>query len=114
MFMQGSVVLHQTGKMHILIPMMLGVALAAETTQALPPQQCFSSAESQALVLEHGLVPASRAVSAARHVANGDLLAARLCETTAGHVYMLTLLGRDGRMQRVLVDAKSADVLAPR
>jgi uncharacterized membrane protein YkoI len=101
--------------MQILIPMMLSAVLAAETTQTLPPpQQCFSAAESQALVLEHGLVPASRAVSAARHVANGDLLAARLCETTAGHVYMLTLLGRDGRMQRVLVDAKSADVLAPR
>ena len=110
--MAGSPGPHQSVLLMIAAPLLIVIAIhASETTQSLAPSQCLAPAEAQSIVAEHDLLPVSRAARAARGRVPGDLLRARLCETVEGHVYMFTLLGRDGRVRHVVVDAKSAAVL---
>jgi len=75
---------------------------------------CVPPRETRELVEQHRLQSPVAAVAAAHRTAPGELLAARLCERGGGYVYMLHLLGRDGRVQRVLVDAMTAEVIGNR
>jgi uncharacterized membrane protein YkoI len=72
---------------------------------------CFPPEETRELVARHGLVPLNDVVRSTRGDTRADLISARLCETNAQLVYMIAMLGRDGRVMRLTVDARSGDVM---
>ncbi len=84
----------------------LAVILAvASSGFAQAQQQCLSDGEARLEVATHKLVSVQQAISKAREKAKGDLLSANLCRMGEGFVYRISILGRDGRIARLLVNA---------
>ena len=85
------------------------VALAAFA--AIPPAQakdvhCLSQDQRRSVSASGKVVPLAKAIRAAR-VRKTDVVAAQLCKSPKGLVYLLTLLARDGKVTRATVDAAS-------
>ncbi len=92
---------------------LLGLAVLALASAARPAAAatCFSAEETREHVQRHGLIALNDVVRSARGAAQTDLISARLCETAGNLVYMITMLGRDGRVLRLTVDARSGNVI---
>ncbi len=91
-----------------------GAALAALVAGIAPGRaeaQCFTPEETREHVQRHGLIPLNDVVRSARGAARADLISARLCETDGNLVYMIAMLGRDGKVMRLTVDARTGDVI---
>ncbi len=52
--------------------------------------------------------------SGRRGAGQSDLISARLCETSGNMVYMIAMLGRDGRLLRLTVDARTGELINTR
>lgn len=79
------------------------------------PQQghCLSRQEQRARIAAHAAIPLGKAVRAVK--GHGDLLRARLCLRRGKLLYLLTILGRHGKVLRVTIDAKTGRMVgAPR
>jgi uncharacterized membrane protein YkoI len=81
-------------------------AAAKEGESAKPAERCFSRQEQRTKTVAHKVVPLSKALRAAKG-RRSELLGARLCERGGKLVYLLTLLGRDGKVVRATVDASN-------
>ncbi len=83
---------------------------------ALPPAEaadhCFSRNEQKAKAAAHAVVPLSRAMHQVKQ--HGDLIHARLCERDGHLVYLLTMLGTDGKVAQASVDAANGALLGQR
>jgi hypothetical protein len=79
--------------------------LAAAEANATEGQKCLTREQRRAAIVSRQAVPLAVALRAA-HGRRGDLLNARLCDGPKGLVYLLTLLGRDGKVSRVTVEAE--------
>jgi uncharacterized membrane protein YkoI len=86
-------------------------AAALGILPAAADQACFSPEETRAHVARHGLIALNDVVRSARKDGGSELISARLCETNSMLVYMIAMLGRDGRVLRMTVDARSGDVI---
>jgi hypothetical protein len=89
-------------------------ARAAASPSEAPENECFNRQE-QRMAVHQGLAirlgVALRSISAR----NGDeLLRAELCRNKTGFVYVLTLLSRNGKVSRAIVDARSGAVIKDR
>jgi uncharacterized membrane protein YkoI len=69
------------------------------------PYACLNQKERHALVESGSVIRLSAAMRAARNVAPGTLVRARLCHSPGGLAYMLTVLAHDGKVTQVAVDA---------
>jgi uncharacterized membrane protein YkoI len=78
---------------------------------ATADQTCFSTEDAREHVINHGLVPLQDIVRSARGSERSELISARLCETNGNMVYMIATLGRDGRVIRMTVDARTGNVI---
>jgi uncharacterized membrane protein YkoI len=87
------------------------MVLMAGILPAAADSNCFSADETREHVVRHGLVPLNDVVRSARGTGRADLISARLCETNSMLVYMIAMLGRDGKVMRLTVDARSGDVI---
>jgi uncharacterized membrane protein YkoI len=85
--------------------------VGAGINSASAQQACFSAEETRAHVVKLGLVSLHDVVRSARGGNEADLLSARLCETNGNMVYMIAMLGRDGRVMRMTVDARTGSVI---
>lgn len=72
-------------------------------------RQCLSRAEQRAAIAEGQAIPLAAARGMVRH--RGDLVRARLCHDSGRLIYLLTVLTRDGKVQRVTVDATNGTVI---
>jgi uncharacterized membrane protein YkoI len=89
-----------------------GIVLAGVGMNAAQAQSaCFSADETRVHVAQLGLVSLHDVVRSARGGSQSDLISARLCETNGNMVYMITMLGRDGRVVRMTVDARTGNVI---
>lgn len=79
--------------------------LLAHPAAAGAQGQCLSDAEARTEVQSNKLVSIQHAISAAREKAKGELISAHLCRLPAGFVYRISILERDGRVSRLLVNA---------
>jgi uncharacterized membrane protein YkoI len=59
-------------------------------------------------------VPATVATRAVRDVSSGEILRIRLCRHDDHLIYLITTLGRDGRLAHVTVDGSSGKVARTR
>ena len=89
-------------------------ALAADPAERLE-HHCLNKAEQRVAVATHKVMPLAE-VMKNRHKQghHGELVRARLCREGDGLVYVLTLLGRSGRVLRVTVDAENDEPINSR
>ncbi|MEZ5785239.1 MAG: hypothetical protein R3D62_01840 [Xanthobacteraceae bacterium] len=86
---------------------------AKEGNAALAKNRCLSRQEQRARIAARAAIPLGKAVRAVK--GRGDLLRARLCERRGKLFYLLTLLGRGGKVLRVTIDARTGRLVgAPR
>lgn len=76
---------------------------------------CLSPEETRTAVAQGGVVAPPRAVSAARDAASGgEVVRAELCRQGGSYVYRISVLRRDGRVARIVIDGGSGRVLEGR
>jgi uncharacterized membrane protein YkoI len=101
----------------------LAVALAparAEDTGRAPhgadpaARACLNQKERRALVESGGVMHLAAALHAVRPHVPGTLVRARLCRRGEGYAYVLTVLGHDGKVTRVVVDAVKGTLVGER
>jgi uncharacterized membrane protein YkoI len=76
-----------------------------------PPLACLSKSEQQAAIASGQavkLAPVIRAVAGRRA---RDVVKADLCRSPKGLVYLLTVLARDGKVTRVMIDAVTGQAI---
>ena len=66
---------------------------------------CLTQKERRALVENGTVVHLAVAMHALKNRVSGALVRARLCRRAEGLVYVLTVLGHDGKVSRAVVDA---------
>jgi uncharacterized membrane protein YkoI len=81
-----------------------------EITPALA-DSCLSAEDTRAVVMQKNLVPLQDIVRTARSSSDAELISARLCETNGNMVYMIAMLGKNGRVMRMTVDARSGEII---
>jgi len=92
------------------------IGLAAFPAQAadVPGHACLSKAEQRAAVASHKAIPLAKALKARTRVRHGDVVRAQLCQDGDKLVYVLTLLGRSGKVITATVDAASGEPVSAR
>ena len=91
---------------------MAGMLVLGAAGTAGAADHCFSRNEQKAKTAAHAVVPLSRAMRLVKP--HGEVIHARLCEHAGHLVYLLTVLGADGKVAQTSVDAANGAVLAPR
>ena len=96
--------------------LLLGLLAAEPALAANPPDRaCLDKAEQRAAVATHMAVPLAEIVKTRRAQGNhGELVRARLCRRDGALVYVLTLLGRSGKVVQTTVDAANGEVIGGR
>jgi uncharacterized membrane protein YkoI len=96
----------------VILTLLAGL-LAAPALAADPQQHaCLSKAEQRAAVAEHKAIPLAKAIKSRREKGHhAELVGARLCRHGDGLVYVLTLLGRSGKVVSETVDAASGELI---
>lgn len=107
----------------VLTGLTLGLARAEEAAPpAEPPHPdaaavahaCLDQKERKAVEESGKVIHLAAAMRAARKRAPGTLVQARLCHGQDGLVYVLTVLGRDGKVARLTVDAVKGTLVGQR
>jgi hypothetical protein len=80
---------------------------------AAEPLHCLTGDEQRAAIANSKAVPLATAIHAL-HRAPKDVVKAQLCQEPERLIYMLTLLGRDGKVKRAIVDATNGAVVGER
>jgi len=75
---------------------------------------CLNQKERRALVENGTVLHLAAAMYAVRGHVAGTLVRARLCRRAEGLVYVLTVLARDGKVTRVVVDAAKGALIGER
>jgi uncharacterized membrane protein YkoI len=92
--------------------LVLGLMAAPAFAAVAPQRACLSKAEQRAAVADKKAIPLARAIKSRReHGHHADLVRARLCRHGDGLVYVLTLLGRSGRVISETVDAANGELI---
>lgn len=83
---------------------------------ATPPEQsCLSRAEQGTAVAANKAIRLAQAIKSLRsHGHHGEVVRARLCRHDETMVYVLTLLGRSGKVISVTVDAGNGEPVTGR
>jgi uncharacterized membrane protein YkoI len=89
-----------------------GLVVLGATATADAADRCLAPNEQKAKTAAHAVVPLSRAMRAVK--AHGETIRARLCERGGRYVYVLTVLGRDGKVGQASVDAGNGSVITLR
>lgn len=88
------------------------LALPARAADAQPPLACLGTAEQGAAIKARQAIPLADAIKNARaRGQRGEVVRARLCRRGDGLVYVLTLLGRSGKVAAVTVDAANGELI---
>ena len=83
---------------------------AAAATAAHAADRCLSPNEQKAKTAAHAVVPLSRAMRSVKQ--HGEIIHALLCERDGRLVYVLTVLGRNGKVGQASVDAANGSVMS--
>jgi uncharacterized membrane protein YkoI len=92
----------------------LFLAAVSETAVAQPAHQCFSPEDTRQRIEDDSLVSLADIIKIARSGRSDDVISARLCETNGNLVYMIAMLERSGRVMRMIVDARSGQIVTHR
>ena len=90
------------------------VLLVSSPASAAERFRCLSRIEQRAAIADGRAVPLARASQSVPHRAPGELVRARLCQDGERLVYQLTVLPRDGKVRRAIVDASTGTLVNER
>jgi hypothetical protein len=90
------------------------LARPARVGDAAGARACLNQKERRALVEGGAVMHLAAALHAVRTHVQGTLVRARLCRRGAGLAYVLTVLGHDGKVTRVVVDAVKGTLVGER
>jgi len=88
--------------------------VAHSTHADVAVRACLNQKERRALVETGAVLHLAAAVHAVRNRLPGTLVRARLCRRGDSYVYVLTVLGHDGKVTRVAVDAAKGTLVGER
>jgi len=91
-----------------------GMAVQSAPVPAPPGHGCFPPREQRMFVREGRAIRLGFAMRALRPHDGDELLRAELCRNSSGLVYVLTLLSRNGKVSRAVVDARTGAVIKGR
>jgi hypothetical protein len=95
---------------------LLTLALAAGILAAVPPQEalaaCLSADQARQVRASGGAASIGQIAGALKQRYQVDVIGGQLCEGGSGYVYELKVLGPGGRADRVVVDARSGQLLS--
>jgi hypothetical protein len=94
----------------ILAVLILGMPSKGSAAESL---HCLTGDEQRAAIA-NGKAVSLATVIHALHRAPRDVIKAQLCQEPERLIYMLTLLGRDGKVKRAIVDATNGAVVGER
>jgi hypothetical protein len=97
------------------VPIMAVALLVAVPRNGLAAEQlhCLTGDELRAATANGKTLPLASVIHAL-HRAPKDVIKAQLCQEPDRLIYMLTLLGRDGKVKRATVDATNGAVVGER
>jgi uncharacterized membrane protein YkoI len=84
---------------------------AAVPADAEPRMRCLTRDQQRTAITERRAVPLAAVRKSVRARVPGEMVRARLCQEPERLIYLLTVLPRDGKVRRVIVDAKSGNVV---
>jgi uncharacterized membrane protein YkoI len=105
-------------KFAVAVPVLAALAFAAWLPAAAPARadepkvrDCLNQRDRRAAI-DHGqVIRLAAAIRAAKSRRPGTVVRAHLCRAPVGLVYVLTVLGRDGKVARLTVDAVRGTVV---
>jgi hypothetical protein len=89
------------------------IMVAAGPGLAAEPRHCLNGDEQRAAIAGGKTMPLATVIHTL-HRAPKDVIKAQLCQDPDRLVYLLTLLGRDGKVKRAVVDAVNGSVVGER
>jgi uncharacterized membrane protein YkoI len=94
----------------------IGAARGEEARPARAPSghACLDQKERRAETVSGAVVRLAAAIHAAKSRMPGTVVQARLCHGQDGLVYVLTVLARDGKVARIVVDAVKGTLVGER
>jgi uncharacterized membrane protein YkoI len=102
-------------------PLLLAAVLAtaahgedARPVRAPSGHACLDQKERRAETASGGVVRLAAAIHTAKSRLPGTVVQARLCHGQDGLVYVLTVLARDGKVERIVVDAVKGTLIGER
>jgi uncharacterized membrane protein YkoI len=84
---------------------------AAGSAVAGEPDRCLGPEQRRAAIAGRQAIPLGKALRAAKTRLGGEVVRARLCKEGDEFVYVLTLLGHDGKVTVATVDGTSGAVI---
>jgi uncharacterized membrane protein YkoI len=96
------------------LTVLTGLALSGPVERARAQQECLNSVETREAVAGRKAVSPAQALRSAGAHASGETLRARLCHHNDQLVYWVTVLMRNGKVGRVMVDAADGQVMEMR
>ena len=72
---------------------------------------CLTEAEVREVVTNRVVIPQIQALRVARSTTGGDAIRASLCRVDGGFIYIITMLARDGKLQRVRIKGETGEQL---
>lgn len=93
---------------------LLLVALGLDPVAAADRKKCLGADDRRAAIANGKAIPLAKAMRSARVRLRGEVVRARLCEQGQALVYVLTVLGRDGKVNRISVDAAPSSTASGR
>jgi len=99
----------------VLLSGLLAVMAATVSPADAQTRACLSKAEQRAAVASNRAIPLAEAMRLLRtRGTRGELVRASLCRRDGKLVYVVTLLARSGKVNRVTVDAGSGETITGR
>ena len=88
--------------------------LSVVPAEAEPRMRCLTRDQQRTAITERRAVPLAAVRKSVRARVPGEMVRARLCQEPERLIYLLTVLPRDGKVRRVIVDAKNGAVVSVR
>ena len=88
--------------------------LSVVPADAEPRMRCLTRDQQRSAITERRAVPLATVRKSVRARVPGEMVRARLCQEPERLIYLLTVLPRDGKVRRVIVDAKNGAVVSVR
>ena len=93
----------------------LGFALAPQDAAAATARKCLSKEQQRNAVATGKAVPLAIAMRSSKNRTPGEVVRAQLCEEPNGSlVYLLTVLPRNGKVTRTVIDAADGAIAGER
>jgi uncharacterized membrane protein YkoI len=86
----------------------------ARSTHVTAGHICLDQKERRAEAASGAVIRLAAAIQAAKSRTPGSVVRARLCHGQDGLVYVLTVLARDGKVARIIVDAAKGTLVGER